>query len=60
MTDSDGNTKNKYEGCEGITSAAPICDADISSTIINYDPNGYDAALNPNCVKCTKSDGKHF
>ena len=52
---SNGVMVNKYEGC-GITTATPICDATTaaSPTGIQYDPNDYDAALNPGCVQCKK------
>ena len=53
--DSAGTTVNRYEGCEGITSTSPICDANGDTTTIDFATANYDSATqNPSCVKCKK------
>ena len=55
-TDSDGTTVNRYEGCEGITSATPICDANGDTAIIDFATADYvSPTQNPSCAKCTKA-----
>ena len=52
---SDGDSVNRYEGCEGITSAAPICDAGTTTTLIDFADADYASrSLSPTCVKCKK------
>ena len=47
---------NRYEGCGGITSEEPICDADSQTDNIQYATSDYDnASLSPACAKCTKT-----
>ena len=59
--DLDGTTVNRYEGCGGITSAAPICDADADTTIIEFDNSDYDDSNKiPTCRVCKKKGTDRF
>ena len=55
VTSMDGTVVNRYEGCGGITSTEPICDADSSAANIQFGTSEYTAALTPICSKCTKT-----
>ena len=53
--DLDGLSVNRYEGCSGMASTEPICDAYEDTTIIDFDTNDYTAQDKiPTCVKCKK------